>query len=197
MPHSIATMLSLVMRNTAHAVSMTSDSNLAEAKSGFRAASDLIGIGLSLLCLIHCLALPVLIAFAPAILRNLPGDDVTHRSLAVAIGLVGFLAFRSGYKIHRRSWVLAAFVTGLLLVSIAAVLGDAVLSGSGEAVITVCGGLLLVTAHVVNRSFCRSCVVGACRKTNSCSGENMVPASSASCELLGSNSFPRVEDTAL
>ncbi len=79
---------------------MTSETNLAEAKNGFQAASDFIGIGLSLLCLIHCLALPVLIAFAPAILRNLPGDDVIHRSLAVAIGFVGFLAFRSGYKIH-------------------------------------------------------------------------------------------------
>ncbi|MGB8768521.1 MAG: MerC domain-containing protein, partial [Candidatus Korobacteraceae bacterium] len=124
------------MRNTGETVSLTSETNLAEAKNGFQAASDCIGIGLSLLCLIHCLALPVLIAFAPAILRNLPGDDVTHRSLAVAIGVVGFLAFRSGYKIHRRRWVLAAFVTGLLLVSIAAVLGDAVLSGSGEAVIT-------------------------------------------------------------
>jgi len=190
-------MLSLVMRNTAQAVSMTSDSNLAEAKSGFRAAADLIGIGLSLLCLIHCLALPVLIAFAPAILRKLPGDDMTHRTLAVGVGFVGFLAFRSGYKIHRRSWVLAAFVTGLLLISIAAVLGDEVLSGTGEAVITVCGGLLLVTAHVVNRSFCRSCVVSGCGKTSSGSGESVVPVSSASCELLGSKSFPGVEDTAL
>jgi len=130
-----------------------------EAKKGLRAVSDFVGIGLSLLCLVHCLAFPVLIAFAPAILRGLPGDDVTHRSLAVAIGFVGFLAFRSGYKVHRKRWVLAAFATGLLLVSIAAVLGEAVLTGYGEAAVTVCGGFVLVTAHLVNHSFCRSCAV--------------------------------------
>ena len=121
---------------------ITNHVNPREVKKGLRAASDFVGIGLSLLCLVHCLALPVLISFAPAILRQLPGDDVTHRSLAVAIGFVGFLAFRSGYKVQRRRSVLAAFVTGLALVSLAAILGDAVLTGYGEAAITVCGGLL-------------------------------------------------------
>ena len=165
---------------------MTNDVNPREVKKGLRAASDFVGIGLSLLCLVHCLALPVLISFAPAILRQLPGDDVTHRSLAVAIGFVGFLAFRSGYKVQRRRSVLAAFVTGLALVSLAAILGDAVLTGYGEAAITVCGGLLLVTAHLVNHSFCRSCVVHDCSHACSSREENqeMGPAPSVSCDPL-------------
>jgi peptidoglycan/LPS O-acetylase OafA/YrhL len=150
-----------------------------------RAVSDFIGIGLSLLCLVHCLALPVLIAFAPAILRNLPGDDVTHRSLAVLVGFVGFLAFRSGYKMHRRRWVLAAFATGLLLVSTAAVLGDEVLTGYGEAAVTVCGGLLLVTAHLVNHSFCRSCVVRAYSESCLSHGREAISTPSADCEQSG------------
>ena len=165
---------------------MTRDVNPQKVKKGLRAASDFVGIGLSLLCLVHCLALPVLISFAPAILRRLPGDDVTHRGLAVAIGFVGLLAFRSGYKVHRRRSVLAAFVTGLLLVSLAAILGDAVLSGYGEAAITVCGGLLLVTAHLVNHSFCRSCVVHDCSQSCSSGEENqeMTPALSVGCDPL-------------
>jgi peptidoglycan/LPS O-acetylase OafA/YrhL len=146
------------------ALSVTRETNPMEAKTGLRAMSDFVGIGLSALCLIHCLAVPVLIAFAPAILREMPGDDVTHRSLAVAIGAVGFLAFRSGYKVHRRRWVLTPFITGLLLVSIAAALGDEVLTAYGEAAVTVCGGLLLVTAHLVNHSFCRSCAARAGRQ---------------------------------
>lgn len=149
-----------------------------------RAASDFVGIGLSLLCLVHCLALPVLIAFAPAILRGLPGDDVTHRSLAVMIGIVGLLAFRSGYKVHHLRWVLAVFVTGLALVSIAAVLGEAVLSARGEVAITVCGGLLLVTAHLVNHSFCRSCAVHSCSQACASGGEEMISNPSAGCEPL-------------
>lgn len=164
--------------------STTYDARSMGAKKSLRTVSDFIGVGLSLLCLVHCLALPMLISLAPAILRGLPGDDVTHRSLAVLIGFVGFLAFRSGCKIHRRRWVLAAFVTGLLIVSTAAVLGDAVLTGYGEAAITVCGGLLLVSAHLVNRSFCRSCMARGCAPACSDNGEDLTVASSSSSELL-------------
>lgn len=151
---------------------------------GLRAASDFAGIGLSLLCLVHCLALPVLIAFAPTILRGLPGDDVTHRSLAVMIGLVGLLALRTGYRVHRKRWVLAVFVMGFVLVLSAAVLGESVLSGYGEAAITVCGGLLLVTAHLFNHSFCRSCTVHSCSQNCSSDGEELVSIPSTGCESL-------------
>lgn len=154
------------------------------AKTKLRTASDFIGIGLSLLCLVHCLALPVLIAFAPAILHNLPGDDVTHRSLAVAIALVGFLAFRSGYRVHRRRRVLVAFAAGLVLVSIAALLGDEVLTGYGEAAVTVCGGILLVTAHLVNHSFCRSCAVRTCGPVCAPNEGEVLQSSSPDCEVL-------------
>lgn len=158
--------------------------NAMKTNKGLRAASDFVGIGLSLLCLVHCLALPVLIAFAPAILRGLPGDDVTHRSLAVMIGLVGLLAFRSGYKVHRKRWVLAVFVIGLALVSIVAALGEAVLSAHVESAITVCGGLLLVTAHLFNHSFCRSCAVRQCNQEHSSCGDQMISNSSAGYEPL-------------
>ena len=161
-------------------------SGLQERGRSIRAASDFLGIGLSMLCLIHCLALPFLIAFAPVLLRTLPGDDVTHRTLAVAIGFVGILAFRSGYRVHRRRWLLFVFVAGLLLVSVAAILGDAVLTSYGEAAITVCGGLMLVSAHLVNRSFCRSCAV--CDSNRACASspadEGMLSAAPSGCDTL-------------
>jgi peptidoglycan/LPS O-acetylase OafA/YrhL len=137
------------------------------------------------LCLIHCLALPVLIAFAPVLLQNLPGDDATHRTLAVVIGFVGFLAFRSGYKVHRRRWMLWLFSLGLLLISVAAALGGAVLTGYGEAAITVVGGILLVTAHLFNHSFCRSCIVEDCNHSCSTAGARnaMTSASGVSGDL--------------
>ncbi len=122
-----------------------------------RATADVIGIGLSALCLIHCLALPALLALAPAILKRLPGDDTTHRGLAVAIGLTGCLAFRSGYRVHHNRWVPGLFALGMALISSAVILGDTALSGYGEIVTTVCGGILLVTAHIFNHSFCRFC----------------------------------------
>ena len=155
------------------------------ARKCVRAAADILGAGLSVLCLIHCLVLPVLIAFAPVLLKNLPGDDATHRTLAVVIGLVGFLAFRSGYKVHRRRWLLWLFSLGLLLISVAAALGEAVLTGYGEAAVTVAGGLLLVTAHLFNQSFCRSCAMKDCRHVCSpvVAGNVMSPATASGRDL--------------
>jgi peptidoglycan/LPS O-acetylase OafA/YrhL len=114
--------------------------------------------------MIHCLVFPVVIAFAPAALKALPGDDVTHRTLAVGIGLAGVLAFRSGYKVHGRRWILALFLLGMALVSAGALIGEPALPALGEAAITVCGSVLLVTAHWCNRSLCHSCAASGCHQ---------------------------------
>ena len=142
-------------------------------RRGFRSTLDFIGIRLSLLCLVHCLALPLLIVLAPVILRSLPGDVVTHRALAVAILPVGLLAFRFGYRVHRRRWILAVFIAGLLLISTAAFFGEEFLTGYTEVAVTVCGGILLVTAHLLNHCFCRS--DAACDCCPACSCEEDVP----------------------
>ena len=145
-----------------------------------RAKADLIGISLSGLCMVHCLVFPLLVSFAPAILRELPGDDVTHRTLAIGIALAGGLAFHSGYKLHRKRWILALFLLGIVLISAATAVGEPRLSAYGEAGITVCGSLLLITAHWCNRSFCHSCAVDTCHQQPSVANDPCERTSSAS-----------------
>ena len=140
------------------------DSMAVKSAKVVRAKADIVGMGLSGLCMIHCLVFPLLVSFAPAILRELPGDDVTHRVLAIGIALAGGLAFRSGYRVHRQGWILALFLLGIALIAAAAAVGEPVLSAYGEAGITICGSLLLITAHWCNRSFCRSCAVDGCHQ---------------------------------
>ena len=152
-----------------------------------RAKADMIGMGLSGLCMVHCLVFPLLISFAPPILRELPGDDVTHRVLAIGIALAGGLAFRSGFKVHRKGWILALFLLGIALISTAAALGEPVLSPYGETGITVCGSLLLITAHWCNRSFCHSCAVDGCHQQPSETNDtcNQTGASDIPCGVTG------------
>jgi MerC mercury resistance protein len=140
------------------------DSKAVKSAKVVRAKADIVGMSLSGLCMIHCLVFPLLVSFAPAILRELPGDDATHRVLAIVIAFAGGLAFRSGYKVHRKGWILALFLFGIALIAAAATVGEPVLSAYGEAGITVCGSLLLITAHWCNRSFCRSCAVDSCHQ---------------------------------
>ena len=122
-----------------------------------RPTVDMLGVGMSVLCMVHCLAFPILVAFAPQMMRRLPGDDTTHRSLLVVIALLGCIAFRRGYQLHRKGWILYLFLLGAALVSLAAICGEAVLSAPGETAITVCGSLFIVSSHVLNQKYGRSC----------------------------------------
>jgi hypothetical protein len=60
---------------------------------------DAIGIGASLLCAVHCLLLPFMLAFAPALAHFLPGDEAVHRTLACSLAAVGLVAFRAGNSV--------------------------------------------------------------------------------------------------
>jgi MerC mercury resistance protein len=122
-----------------------------------RPSMDTFGIGISFLCMIHCLVFPFIVSFAPQLMRQLPGDDTLHRTLLVAILLLGFLAFRRGYRIHQRRYVLSLFLVGVVFVSVAAIWGESTLSVATETAITSCGSLLIITAHILNHRHCRSC----------------------------------------
>ena len=60
---------------------------------------DLAGIGASLLCILHCVATPMLVVVLPA-LEVL--ERQTHAVFALSILCIGLLAFVPGYRRHRR-----------------------------------------------------------------------------------------------
>lgn len=108
------------------------------------AALDVPAIGLSLLCLIHCLALPALIAIAPA-LAVFAENEWAHKALvAVALPLSGFAIWRSLVARRDGTFVLLA-LAGLALLVAAAFF--AFLSAF-ETPLTVAGALMLALAHV-------------------------------------------------
>ena len=104
-------------------------------------------IGVSLLCLVHCLALPVLIAALPAISTIIPlGSSFHFWMLAIALPASG-IALTSGQAQHGALWPLLIGLTGLFL------LACGVLAFEGrplETVATVAGAVLLTIAHVGN-----------------------------------------------
>ena len=106
---------------------------------------DRWGIFISSICLIHCLALPVVIALLPAASSILPPDNWVHPVLiGLALPVTGFALMR-GYLIHREWRAPLLGAVGLALIG-AGVLLDAV----PAAAVTVVGGLLVAAAHVTN-----------------------------------------------
>jgi hypothetical protein len=136
-------------------VQMTSVGTASAA--GSRQWADRLGVWTSALCVVHCLLTPLLISFSAVFAHFLPAEEHVHRTLALLVALFGTVALLFGFRKHRRSTVLFLMLAGLSCIAGAAWFGDRLPSHAVEVAITFCGSTLMITAHRLNHTFCRSC----------------------------------------
>lgn len=106
-----------------------------------------IAVGATVACLVHCLALPLLIAIIPVIPAVLPIPDHFHAiALGLAIPATGGALF-AGYRRHRVVAPLFAGTAGLALLTLGATHWEAT---PLETPVTVLGSLCIAAAHLVN-----------------------------------------------
>lgn len=113
-----------------------------------RGTWDKLGIFASAACLVHCLALPLLIPLLPA-LALVPHTGV-HALLLIPIVSLSLLALLPGYRRHRSRFVGVAALAGIALCSVAVGAEALFHIESLDLPFTVAGGLLLVSAHLAN-----------------------------------------------
>jgi len=118
---------------------------------------DRLGITLSVVCLVHCLTLPLAIAALPLVAAQWLHTSTFHTAMALALLPVALLAVVPGLRLHGRASVAVAMAAGLSLLSTAAFAGERLLSREWEIGLTLAGGAILVTAHAVNLALCRAC----------------------------------------
>ncbi|MEP9402280.1 MerC domain-containing protein [Sphingomonas sp. VNH70] len=109
---------------------------------------DGAAIGASLLCLIHCIGLPILFALLPA-LATIGGASTEWLHvvlLLTAVPLSG-TALIGGYRAHGRVVPLVLGVVGLAALAAGVTLASA---PAAETALTVAGSLALAGAHVGN-----------------------------------------------
>ena len=121
-----------------------------------RSRADLvegIAVGATIACLIHCLALPLLIAALPVLSSVLPIPENFHLiALGLAIPATAGALF-AGYRRHRLAAPLIAGTIGLTLLALGAIhWGETPL----ETPVTVLGSLAIAAAHVANWRFRRA-----------------------------------------
>lgn len=127
--------------------------------------ADVAGATISIVCLVHCLATPIVLSLLPDIVPYVPGDAWLHRLLALGIICTGLAGFVPGYLVHRRKGLIALVVAGMSLV-LAVAWSDEGLNRTLEFLLSVTGSMMLITAHLLNRSFCSSC--RACTESDVC-----------------------------
>lgn len=116
--------------------------------------ADLAGMALSATCLVHCLALPMLLLLAPALGHWIALPEWTHAAILLLALPAAFVAMRGGWRHHARSWpaALAAAGLGLLMLALAAHEGWVAVAdpAATDRLLTSVGALGLAAAHLAN-----------------------------------------------
>lgn len=122
--------------------------DMATTDSALRQA-DRAGFAASLLCAVHCAALPLVLALLPALGLGAGGWIDFDQAFVVFATLLGATTLTLGWRRHRafHAWLL--LVPGLAMVWTGAFtrLHD---HGITHAVVMTTGGVLLACAHLIN-----------------------------------------------
>ncbi|MEP1445976.1 MAG: MerC domain-containing protein [Paraglaciecola sp.] len=117
----------------------------------FQQISDKTAIGLSFLCVIHCLLLPILLIFIPPLSGLFAlNDELFHRWLLYAVVPISLAALLIGYVHHKSRRVFLIGAVGLLLLIFTAFWGHELLGENGEVLLTVLGSSIIAFGHIRN-----------------------------------------------
>jgi hypothetical protein len=110
---------------------------------------DRLGIWISGLCAVHCLAIPLL----PLVAASVFGEVWFERMILSLSLFIGSIALLSGaIKYHGKYYPLALLATGGLIYWNKGLLGD-----SFEPITITVGAFLIILGHGINMRLCRKC----------------------------------------
>ncbi len=115
---------------------------------------DGAAVGLSALCLVHCLALPLLVAGLPFFAQFAEGH--LHAQMLVIVVPLSIVALSLGFRHHRSTNIVIAGAIGMLLLLIGATVAHAAMGLAADRFFTIVGALVLAAAHFHNSVRARS-----------------------------------------
>ena len=120
----------------------------------YKSYLDNISIGISALCVVHCIILPIFLSTLPLwgveVLENPAIELITVLSTLLA----GGWAIGKGYwKYHQHLFIPMLFITGLFSMTVANFMQSEAL----EMLLKGFGAILIVSAHISNWKKCSAC----------------------------------------
>lgn len=116
--------------------------------------ADRVGAGASLLCAIHCAALPFVLVMLPVIGLGFLANDRFEIGFVVLASVLAMVVLTRGFRRHQQPLplMLATLGIALLVLGVSDVVSHALVVHS--ALVTM-GGLSLASAHFFNSRSCR------------------------------------------
>ena len=109
---------------------------------------DGAAVALSALCLVHCLALPLVVAGVPFLAQF--AETHLHYQVLIVVIPLSVVALGLGYRRHRDLRVVLGGVLGMALLVIGATVAHSQLGLTADRIFTISGSLVLAAAHFFN-----------------------------------------------
>jgi len=119
-----------------------------------RQLSDFTGMGLSIMCAVHCLLLPTLLIFLPSLVSLGLDNEMYHYWMIFLVIPISIYALSLGCRKHKKYSLLIWGFFGLSFL-IFAVLGEDMIGEFGEKLFTFIGATLLALGHYFNFRLCQ------------------------------------------
>ena len=127
----------------------------------YNAHVDRLAVALSGICILHCLAVPVLLVGGHLLGGFVGIDDHFHEVLLALLLPISAIAFGIGFRRHQNRSVLVRGAVGMLVITFAATYAHSELTAVAESVINIAGSLILILAHRDNVRLARSPATGS------------------------------------
>ena len=108
---------------------------------------DRVAIALSTICIVHCLAMPFVIAILPLAAFTVGGDGHFHSLMLWFVVPTSVLGFGLGLRVHKRLDIVLLGVVAIAVLAAAALWGHSAWDPSVEVLVNVAASVLLAAAH--------------------------------------------------
>jgi hypothetical protein len=108
---------------------------------------DRVAIALSTICIVHCLAMPFVIALLPVTAFAFGGNGHFHSLMLWFVVPTSVLGLGLGLRVHRRFEIVALGALAIGALAAAALWGHSAWDPSVEVVVSVAASIALAAAH--------------------------------------------------
>jgi hypothetical protein len=102
---------------------------------------------LSTICIVHCLAMPLVIALLPIAAVTFGSDAHFHALMLWLVVPTSAVGFALGFRVHAKAGIVLSGAISVALLAIVALWGHAAWDATTEVGVNVVASLLLASAH--------------------------------------------------
>jgi hypothetical protein len=108
---------------------------------------DRIAITLSTICIVHCLAMPLVIAMLPIAAVTFGSDGHFHALMLWLVVPTSAVGFALGYRVHAKAGIVVTGAIAVAILAVTALWGHGAWDATTEVAVNVAASLLLASAH--------------------------------------------------